>query len=160
MLANSLNTNAILHDTNDELNLIVAVLSLYNCRISEILSAKKSDIIKNKFVILHGAKGSADIVIRDKATVAAFVALSLNRKSNLFLYSNYSKVYTFIKKNFSHLICQVITKKNNKVTHVFRYINIEDLQDEKSIKSFLHHNSVRSNSFYTNKIRGKKNGNN
>jgi len=139
---------------NDEMQIIIDILSLYNCRISEILNLRKQDFHRNKFVTLHGLKKSNDIILRDRSIVASLIKLASMRSDNIFVFTSYKKVYNFIKKNYSHLINSVTTKHNLKVTHLFRYLATETFNNDDEIKVLLHHNSKKSNHFYINKSKG------
>lgn len=143
---------AAIPDQSEEMNLLIETLQLYNVRACEILRARKSNIINNQFLILKGAKGSNDIIIRDRSLVNRFVSLADNRKDKLFIFTNYGKLYRYCCKYFSHIAQKIKKKKNNKITHSFRYLNTIGIQDENTIKVLLHHGSKKSNHYYTNKI--------
>lgn len=139
----------IISDRNDELDIILQILTIYNPRISEILSLTRSQIVPNKFAFLRGSKGSSDVVIRDREILAALVALSKDRQDKIFVYTSYHNVYAYIKENMSNIINSVNHKKNFHVTHAFRYLAVAVAMEEKTVKAVLHHNSVRSNHYYT-----------
>jgi hypothetical protein len=135
---------------NDEMDIIINILEIYNPRISEILSLTKKQVIPGKFAFLQGLKGSQDIIIRDRGILTSLEALLKDRQDKVFVYTSYYNVYSYIKKFMSHIVNQVGHKKNLHVTHAFRYLNVRGGMEDKTIKAVLHHNSVRSNRYYTN----------
>jgi len=138
-----------------ELALIIEVLTTYNVRISEILNCICENVYENRFVILKASKQSADIIIRDKELLKKFIKLKANRTGLLITNVNYQTVYNYIKNTYGHLFKNFKSSKNNKVTHAFRYLNILDITDDKSIKSILHHNSVKSQKYYKKTKKGE-----
>lgn len=138
---------------NEEMEIILETLFLYNPRINEILSATKQQFNRAGFMVLKGSKKSADIIIRDRELIKKYHALAEKRETKLFRYTKYGDVYRYIWNNLSHIVNKVAKKKNCKVTHAFRYLNANTFEDEATIKSLLHHNSTRSNHFYTNKLK-------
>ena len=143
-----------------EMPLICAILELYNPRIIEILRLRKKDIFQNKFVVLPGAKKSSSVVIRDRELVARIVKLSLERTDVIFIHSPYTKIYRFVRNNYSHLSDKIKINKNRKITHAFRYLAVANILDDNIIKPLLHHGSKKSNKFYINKMKGSDHGNN
>jgi len=151
--SHQLHNGAIMQYDSQEMPLIIDILQQYNPRIQEVLNLRKSDIYEKKFVILHGCKKSADVILRDKILVARIVKLSKERTDVIFIHSNYKRVFRFCEKNFSHLFSQIEINKNRKITHCFRYNAVDGISNDNSVKSILSHNSKKSNKFYTNKIR-------
>ncbi len=130
------------------LGLITEILIIYNCRISEILSANSSNLIQDKFLILKGAKKSQDVIIRDRVILARFSKLKTDCYGNYFYNVTYNQVYKYVKSNFGHILKSIAHNKNEKITHAFRYNNVKEVNDEQSIKAILHHNSVKSQKYY------------
>lgn len=133
-------------------DLIVLILSVYNCRISEILSAKWQNFYPDKFLILTGTKKSSNIIIRDRAVLKSISALPKIDPIKIFPFISYYNIYHHIRKNYSHLLFNIKTKKNKKITHAFRYSNVSQLTDDNIIRDVLHHRSVKSGKFYKDKI--------
>jgi len=150
-----INYNITINDISEELRTITDILTVYNCRITEILNLTKSYFFLPKFVVLKGLKGSNDIIIRDRLILERLKELSTKRENKIFVNNTYKQVYNFINRNYSYLIGKIEKKKNNKVTHCFRYSAVNNITDEQTIKTVLHHNSLKSNKYYTNKIKGK-----
>lgn len=134
-------------------DLIIMILMKYNCRISEILSAKWSNFYPDRFLILEGMKKSSNVIVTDSKILYLISSLPKTDPIKIFPYISYYSVYNFIKTKFSHLLSSIRTRKNRKITHAFRYLNIEDLQDETQIRDVLHHRSLKSQSYYKGKIK-------
>lgn len=138
----------------NDYEIICKILSIYNCRISEILSAKWSNFFPDRFLILEPAKHSQPIIITDRDILKA---ISISIKSNpdfIFSHISYHSIYKFIKRNYSHLFAKIKIKKYSKVTHAFRYLNIAGVDNDQFIKQILHHNSTKSGKYYKNKLKG------
>lgn len=135
------------------LKTVVEILLIYNSRISEILNLKYDGIYPDKYIILPGAKHSKDVIIRDREILRSVQNLKANGSNFVFYPVNYYQVYHYLKKNYSHLFKNILIKKNAKVTHAFRYLNVSTLGNDKLITEVLHHNSNRSAIFYKNKLR-------
>jgi len=133
--------------------IILQILVIYNCRISEILKATHDNFNPDKFLCLHGAKGSAAVIIRDREILRAISKLPKNHPTLIFPFVTYYQVYHFIKTKYSHLLTGIKIKKNMKVTHAFRYSNVDKLKDENIIREVLHHRSMKSSKFYINKMK-------
>ena len=139
--------------------LIIDILQIYNCRISEILEAKRINFIPGRFLILEGKKRSANIIIRTPEILKRLEELPKTDEVFFFKYVSYYSIYNFIKRNYSHLFKNIKIKKTHKITHAFRYLNVDDIANDKFIKDILHHNSVKSGKYYKLKIRKPLNGN-
>ena len=135
-------------------DIILEILVIYNCRISEILSADWNNFNQQKFLCLLASKGSASIIIRDRKILNAIASLPRINQTKIFPYVSYYQVYHHIKKNYSHLLSGIRIKKNMKITHAFRYQNINGIENEDFIRDILHHRSIRSGKYYINKIKG------
>ncbi len=134
--------------------IIFKILSVYNCRISEILSAEWSNFFHNRFLILDGKKHSQPIIITDREILSAISNLPHSSNHLIFSSVTYNSFYHYVKKNFSHLFSNIKTRKYSKVTHAFRYLNISGVDNDKFIKQILHHNSTKSGIYYKNKLKG------
>ncbi len=137
-----------LRETNYQLFVILLILQTYNVRISEILEAEFPYFHPDKFLILKGKKRSADIIIRDRYILTLVSNLPRLHERLIFFPINYKTVYRYIKRNYSHLFAKYKTKKNYKVTHAFRYANVENVSDPSSLQAILHHNSKKSQKYY------------
>lgn len=137
-----------LQKTDYKLYVCLLILQTYNVRISEILDAEYANLYQSRFLILKGKKRSADIIIRDRFILTHINNLPRLHPSLLFFPLNYKTVYRYIKKNYSHLFVQYKTKKNYKITHAFRYANVENVTDTASLQAILHHNSKKSQKYY------------
>lgn len=133
--------------------LILEILQIYNCRISEILSAKWTNFDPNRFLILEGLKKSRNVIIRDRIILNKINSLTRVDNELIFKYVSYYSVYHFIKTRLGNQILTVSTKKNKKVTHFFRYKNIKNIDNDKKITDILNHRSEKSVKYYKNKIR-------
>lgn len=144
-----------IHRESLELEVILELLVIYNPRALEILRLKKGDIVQERFLCIPGAKRSQDIIVRDRELMKKINRLAEKRTDNLFISISYGYLYRYIRRNFGDSIKSVQKKKNNKVTHLFRYLNTQGIKSESSLKSVLHHNSKSSQKFYINKIGSK-----
>ena len=118
-------------------SLIAKILLKYNCRINEILKAKWENFIPGRFLILIGSKGSANVIIRDTMILESINSLPRIDPILLFPFITYYQIYHEIKKKYSHLLKNISHKKNLKITHSFRYLNVEGIADDKIIKDIL-----------------------
>lgn len=135
-------------------SVIIQVLIIYNCRISEILSAEWSNFNPDRFLILKGAKRSANVIITDRALLKQINELPRLHASLIFPTVTQHQISHYILKNYSHLLTNIKIKKNRKITHAFRYLNIAGIVNDNFIKDILHHNSKRSGAYYKNKLKG------
>ena len=139
-----------------QLKIVLLILSKYNCRAKEVLSAKRSNFYPDIHLILKGAKRSQDVIIRDTEILHLISSLPITKEPLLFPAISYRLLYSTVKKNYSHLFVRFKTKKNYKVTHGFRYFNAQFTKDENELKAVLHHNSKLSGHFYNPKVAPKK----
>jgi hypothetical protein len=146
--------NSIIHNQNfnKKIKIILLILSKYNTRCAEILSAKFSDYYPDIHLILKGSKRSSDITIRDSIILELIKELPASKDNLIFSGVSYRTIYSIVKKNYSHLFKKFKTKHNYKVTHGFRYYNAQFVKDSKQLKSVLHHNSEYSGVFYNPKF--------
>lgn len=140
--------------SQDQLFIISEILRIENCRASEILSATWQNYHAQRFLILQGKKKSASVIIRDRIILKMIDNIPRTHDQLIFPNINYRQVYTYIKSKFSHQFENIKVRKNKKVTHAFRYINLRAIDNDENIKQILHHNSRRSGKYYKNKLKG------
>jgi len=138
--------------------LVVRILEEYNCRVSEVLTARWIDFDPDRYLILPGLKGSRSIVVRDRDLLSQISALSKTSNEFIFHPVTYQRIYGLCKKLLNEKIFTFRKKKNSKVTHYFRYANVLSLDNDKIIQDVLHHNSARSSGYYKTKRKGSSNG--
>lgn len=141
-------------NTGNVYEIIITILVIYNCRINEILKARWGNFHPEKFLILEGSKGSANIIIHDREILKSIKALPKSDQDFIFPWITYYQIYHEIKKKYSHLLNKISHRKNMKITHSFRYLNVSGIDNDKFIKDILHHNSTRSGKYYKNKLKG------
>lgn len=139
---------------NSKLSIIIQILIIYNCRISEVLSADWSNFFPDRYLILIGKKKSANIIVTDRILLKQISKLTSNKIGLIFNSVSYHQVKRHISKYYSHLFRNIKIKKNRKITHAFRYLNIANIDNDKIIKDILHHNSLKSGMYYKNKLKG------
>lgn len=135
----------------DQLSICIAILSQYNCRSAEVLSAKWNDFKPGKYLILEGCKGSSNVIIRDKTILESISRLRVLNKTMIFPSVNYYHLYRYCKKYFARNFRKFKKRKYEKVTHGFRYEIVSELDNEKKIRDILHHRSVKSGKYYKTK---------
>lgn len=138
----------------DHEKLILAILQKYNPRISEILSATWYNFFQDRFLILEGKKHSSNVIIRDSAILERISQLKRFDNVLIFPFTTSNRIQRLISRHYSHLFQKIQTKKNRKLTHAFRYLNIESVDNDEKIRDILSHRSIRSSSFYKNKLKG------
>jgi integrase len=131
-----------------QLELAVQILMIYNCRASEVLSAEWSNYFPDRFLILRGAKKSANIIITDRIILSQVASLPYLDEKKIFPSINYYHLYHYVKKHYSHQFVKYKKRKNFKVTHGFRYRAVEQIANEAIIQDILHHRSTKSGKFY------------
>lgn len=138
--------------------IIIEILQIYNCRISEVLNAKFSNFKPQKRLVLIGLKKSDNIIVLDRLILKRIEELPKLDSEFIFYPTTYRRMYTLIKTNFSHIFARFRTGKNHKVTHGFRYLNCEDIDDVETIRTLLHHKSKKSQKYYKQKgfLKGKR----
>lgn len=147
---NLLNVN--ISSLNNKIDIVIYILKTYNCRVSEVLSAKWENFYQDKYLILEGLKGSRNIFIRDSLILNRISNLTRDDDKLIFKYVKYSTIYYYLKKYYSHLGIFVKRKKNVMITHAFRYLNVKFLDNDKFIRDALYHSSIKSNKYYINKL--------
>lgn len=148
-----------------QMQIVISILQVYNCRASEVLSAQWKNFDKDKFLILDSSKQSANVIVRDRMILNEIDLLPRIHRTHIFYQINYQKLYDHCKKRYSHLFVRFKGKKNFKVTHGFRYAAVESINDELYVRDVLFHRSVKSGRYYQPKLKGvsndkKKNANN
>lgn len=131
-----------------QMEIAVSILQIYNCRSAEVLSASWENFYAGQMLILKGVKKSSNVIVRDRLLLAEIDLLPRIDKSLIFYQINKKKLYSYCKKNFSHLFVRFKGKKNYKVTHGFRYAAVEYINNELYIRDVLFHRSVKSGRFY------------
>lgn len=140
-------------NSTNSISLIVEILSRYNCRISEVLEAKWKYLYPGRFLILEGKKHSQNVIIRELDILQRIDQLPKTDDELIFPNISYRTMHHHIKSHYGHLFKKIKTRKNQKVTHAFRYLNVEGIDNDGFIKDILNHNSQKSGKFYKNKIR-------
>jgi len=143
---------------NFELDLCLYILKHYNPRISEILDATRKDFYSGRFLILRGKKRSRNIIIRDPAILEMVKFLLSDGREKIFQNLNYKLIYRETFRRYGHLINQVKSRKHRKVTHAFRYINIDNINDDSYIRDVLNHSRISTQQYYKNKLRSNSHG--
>jgi hypothetical protein len=131
--------------------IVIEILQIYNCRISEILESKWINFFPNKFLIIQGKKNSSDIIIRDRILLEKISQLDRYGNDFIFFPVTYPRIKSLLLKNFSHMFNELKTKKNRKITHAFRYLNASNEFTPETNKAILHHNSKTSQNYYIKK---------
>lgn len=131
-----------------QLTLAAEIIKVYNCRASEVLSAKWEDYSPSLFLILEGKKRSANVIIRDRIILSQIDKLPRIDSTLIFPSLSYSILYHHFKSNYSHLFKAWKKRKNHKVTHGYRYANVSKLDNEEKIREVLHHRSTKSGKYY------------
>lgn len=136
--------------------IIVEILTIYNCRISEVLSANWKNFFPDRFLVLKGKKKSDDIIIHDRIILSKIKNLHPLDPELIFYPTTYKRMHRLVKLQFGHLFASLKEGKNNKVTHAFRYLNARLLEDPESIRTLLHHKSKKSQNYYISKYQKTK----
>lgn len=149
-LITALNSNP---ERQGSIELVILLLSVYNCRVSEILSCKRSDLFVDRFLIIRAKKHSQDYVVRDREILKSISKLPKIDSELIFFPLTYQVIYNYIKRNYSHLFDKTINKKNEKITHYFRYKNAEYLNTTDDVQLLLHHKSNSSAKYYNKNLK-------
>lgn len=143
-----------LDETNPiQMFIVLAILESYNCRASEILEAEWKNFFPDQFLVLAGKKHSSNVIVRDKLILKSIQNLSHIHSSLIFPSVSYSKLYRYVKSNYSHLFHKFKKRKNCKVTHGFRYKNVSQFDNPEIIRDILHHRSTKSGKYYKTNLR-------
>ena len=135
-------------DKNTQLAIAIEILKCYNCRANEILKAKWKNFYPDQFLVLESSKQSCNVIVRDRYLLSLID--NLPRIDSVFIFPSvsYNKLYHHCKVYYSHLFLKFKKKKNLKVTHGFRYLNVSQFGTEEIIRDILHHRSIKSGKFY------------
>lgn len=142
---------------SDRQKLILKILQLYNCRISEILNATWEDYYPGKFLILRGLKNSSDIFVRDIEINRSLASLGRLHATFIFYPVKYYQIYRYCLRLLNNRAYVKGYERNRKVTHFFRYENANILKHPEDATAMLHHKSKRSASYYLTNQRSKPN---
>lgn len=126
----------------------IQILAVYNCRAIEVLRAEWKNFFPGNFLVLKGAKNSNDIIIRDRMILEQINSLPRHDPVKIFSSLTYKYLYKVMKRSFSHLFSFAKTKHNYKVTHGFRYVAANIIQDDEATRTILHHKSKKSQKYY------------
>lgn len=154
LILNQLN----IHSFDFEKSLCIYILKKYNPRISEILDATRENFYPGKFLILQGKKRSRNVVIRDDLILILVDHLLQDGRKKIFENINYKMIYREILRSYTFQIQNIKIKKNKKVTHLFRYLNVDKIENLKYIRDVLQHGSIKSSMYYINKIKEPNHG--
>ena len=135
--------------------LFITILSRHNLRVCELLRCKRTDLMPGRYLIIPGAKGSCNVIIRDKDLIAEAASIPASGSDLLFYPLTYNLIYRDVKRYYSHLFVDIKTRKNQKVTHAFRYLAVRGVVDVEIARDILHHRSSKSSKYYLNKFKGK-----
>jgi len=134
-----------------QMQVAIAILQIYNCRAAEVLSASWKDFYPDRFLILKGCKGSANIVIRDALILQTISSLPKLDPDKIFNHINYNSLFRYCAQRYAHLFTKFRTKKNRKITHGFRYMAVEFINDDAYVRDVLFHRSKKSGRYYKTK---------
>ena len=126
----------------------IEILKSYNCRASEVLSAKWKNYKPGLLLVLEASKQSCNVIVRDRFILSLIDNLPHLDTVYIFPSINYNKLYHHCKVYYSHLFVKFKKRKNLKVTHGFRYLNVSQFGTEEIIRDILHHRSIKSGKFY------------
>lgn len=136
--------------TEKEYLIIYHLQNNFQFRISEILRLNSDCLIHNYKIVLTISKSNEKFILRDEFIYNVLQEI-FSFNSNGSFSVNYHRYSRWLKRKHRSDI-YILKGRNNKITHAFRYTEAQRLkaikQDEKTIKAGLHHNSVRSQSYY------------
>ena len=133
---------------NSQMAIVVEILKTYNCRASEVLQASWENFIPGSMLVLLASKQSCNVIVRDRFILSLISALPRIDNKKIFPSVSYNKLYHHCKVYYSHLFIKFKKRKNLKVTHGFRYLNVSQFGTEEIIRDILHHRSIKSGKFY------------
>lgn len=128
--------------------LILEILEVYSPRISEILEAKWLDFQPDFCLVLKGKKHSRDVVIHDRSILDQINKLPRQHEQLIFYPVKYKTMYDRIKRDYGHLFRKYKKKKNEKITHGFRFKNAEKLRNPHFVTALLNHSSTKTKKYY------------
>jgi len=133
---------------NSQMAIVVEILKTYNCRANEVLTAKWKNFVPELMLVLESSKQSCNVIVRDRFILSLIGELPRIDQDLIFPSVNYNKLYHHCKVYYSHLFIKFKKRKNLKVTHGFRYLNVSQFGTEEIIRDILHHRSIKSGKFY------------
>jgi len=131
-----------------QLAICIEILKLYNCRANEVLKAKWKNFIPQKMLVLESSKQSCNVIVRDRFILHLIENLPHLDTVFIFPSVNYNKLYHHCKIYYSHLFIKFKKRRNLKVTHGFRYLNVSQFGTEEIIRDILHHRTIKSGKYY------------
>jgi hypothetical protein len=136
-----------------QLAICIEILKLYNCRANEVLKAKWQNFIPQKMLVLESSKQSCNVIVRDRFILHLIENLPHLDTVLIFPSVNYNKLYHHCKIYYSHLFIKFKKRRNLKVTHGFRYLNVSQFGTEEIIRDILHHRTIKSGKYYKPQIK-------
>jgi len=133
--------------------LVLQILQLENCRISEILEAKWKNFFPGKFLILEGKKKSHNIIVRDRQILSSISSLIRLHDELIFYPVKYYQIFRLCLRSLNASVYVKGIDHSRKVTHFFRYQNARLTENEQFQTDILHHKSARSRLFYTSQTK-------
>lgn len=132
---------------------IIQELQFFNgLRISEVLRVRLSDVTKSGQIMIRGSKKSNNRLITPAFSNILLMQCKANRLEpfatidRYYVYRQYKK--SGISKKFAHA-------SNNAVTHLFRYVKVNELHvqnvSNSDIQQFIGHKSIKSTEHYVKK---------
>jgi len=131
-----------------QMAICIEILKTYNCRASEVLSATWKNFIPGSMLVLIASKQSCNVIVRDRFILSLIEDLPRLDRDLIFPSVSYNKLYHHCKVYYSHLFTKFKKRKNLKVTHGFRYLNVSQFGTEEVIRDILHHRSIKSGKYY------------
>ena len=132
---------------------LLRIVLVYNCRISELLRAKYSDVITGDRIVIHGAKCSRDYVLYLPNISLYKEGLSGQALQAHIWEISYKTAYQQAKRAYNIPI--INGRKNRSIYHIGRYLVCEEIERagiKVNYQDILRHNSAKSQLFYTNKM--------
>ena len=133
---------------NSQMAICIEILKTYNCRANEVLKAKWKNFVPELMLVLESSKQSCNVIVRDRFILSLIGELPRIDQDLIFPSVNYNKLYHHCKVYYSHLFLKFKKRKNLKVTHGFRYLNVSQFGTEEIIRDILHHRSIKSGKYY------------
>lgn len=146
--------NSDVYKLSPLVELILKLLVLYSCRVSELLSIKCSQIISGDRIVVSPSKNSRSYMIFVPSLSTVFNAENGFESDDYIFRITYSKVVSQLKR--SGVGVTRAKSQNRKITHIGRYLLIDELEEKQLIEhgsDLLHHNSDKSLSYYQNRER-------
>jgi integrase len=131
---------------------LLRIILVYNCRISELLNARYSDVITGDRLIIHGVKHSRDYILYLPNISIYKEGLDEQALQTHVWQVAYKTAYLQIKRAYNFPI--IGGRKNCSVYHIGRYLVCQEIERARikvNYQDILRHNSAKSQLFYTNK---------